>query len=150
MELSPALRPRPGQMMQRFCPLSGQRLPLGIWYCCNTEPKKSLNSFFFLTLQKRKHIRMMQTAASDVWSLSHAEQLVNAVPLTGLCAVPPPPSAVRAHMARNANAHSWDCLVFATTTFMHHRYGEEVCPWLQPVTLEMFIHVWSSFFEIKK
>lgn len=93
---------------------------------------------------------MMQTAASDVWSLSHAEQLVNAVPLTGLCAVPLPPSAVRAHMARNANAHSWDCLVFATTTFMHHRYGEEVCPWLQPVTLEMFIHVWSPFFEIKK
>lgn len=94
---------------------------------------------------------MMQTAASDVWSLSHAEQLVNTVPLTPLCAVPSlPPSAARAHMARTVNTHSWDYLVFATTTFMHHRYGEEVGPWLQPVTLEMFIHVWSPYFEIKK
>lgn len=58
--------------------------------------RKSHLIHFFSHCKKRKHIRMMQTAASDVWSLSHAEQLVNTVPLTPLCAVPPPPPPRRA------------------------------------------------------
>lgn len=66
----------------------------------------------------------MQTAASDVWSLSNAEQLVNAVPPTLLarCSLPPAARCLRsaacgcAHVARTVNAHSWKYLLFTTNT----------------------------------
>lgn len=65
----------------------------------------------------------MQTAASDVRSLSKAEQLVNAAPPT----LPSLPPAAPCPWLGQV-IHTPAIILFATDTFMHHRYGEEVLP----------------------
>lgn len=85
----------------------------------------------------------MQTAASDVRSLSNAEQLVNTVPptLPARRSLPPslPPSCSAAlHVA----VHTWLGQLLHTPAIILFLLptrsriidtGEEVCLWLQPV-----------------